>query len=191
MRLTNRALVEFGERLFDGRLDIDGLVDLTERHVIEFDDGLRVIRMANYSAAYAEEQRRSANRKARALFRSLLTSEQFAAYRRNRSVVITGSAGGRYRIQPTYSVTTLALERHGKAEIAVDSFCLHDEANRLPYADIAAAHMLWLLVDEPGFLRAANRHPLPNMRVWGVANPGWSGDWQRRLRGRRQQEVAA
>lgn len=107
------------------------------------------------------EDREPAERKARALFRSWLTAAQRAELTRTGQVVVTGSAGGRYRIGPTWLATTRRIERHGRRDFAVAQYCLHDAGAELPRADIALAHLLLIVTDEAEFLRQANEHARP------------------------------
>lgn len=170
--------------------------------------------------SYSANTHRACDRRARALFRSWLTADQRRELRIFGRVRIVGSAGGRYDISPTWGRSTSELERHGKNWYRVAWFCYHDvvlskgderalieggfrsddidavrRSNKvfevpLPQADVALAHMLFLLTDESWFRSVANRHP--------IAVQSWDGAYRRRLnaarRGRSEdlaQEIAA
>ncbi len=127
---------------------------------------------------------RRPQRMARRLFRSWLTQRQRDEHRRRGSVVVRGSAGGTYRVQPESVRTTVRVERHGSRWYARGAwYCLHPEDVDLPPADLALAHLLLLTTDEPAFLAAANAH--------AAGDQMWDRDYLRRLREARDREAAA
>jgi hypothetical protein len=129
-------------------------------------------------ACYEIERRleRPPQRKATRLLASWLTQAQRRQFGRRGYVHVRGSAGGRYRIHPYGGADK--IERHGKRWFARADYCLHDEARELPQADVALAHYLWIVTDEPTFLRMANEHKREML---------WNGAWLRRLNAARRQ----
>lgn len=128
----------------------------------------------------------SAQRRALALFRSLLTRAERDELRRNRCVTIdTGSA--RYRLHPNTGGLQV-LERHGSQWYVKGLFCYHEAEGqpRLPSADRSIAHLMLLRYDEERLLAEANI-------TWrDRINAGWDGDWRRRLNAaRREREATA
>lgn len=126
-------------------------------------------------ARYRRAQR-PAQRRALALFRSLLTPAELAEYRRTRYVTI--HAFSHYRLYPNTGVVQ-AIERHGSRWYVKGVYCYHEPQGeaRLPNADRSVAHLLLLRYDEEAFLREAN------VRWLEWANRGWDGQWRRVLRG--------
>lgn len=114
----------------------------------------------------AEERHRTEERqaarariagRAEALLASLLDEDQFRSYLRHGWFDVTGSAGGRYRINrngQAGNVDELAAE----GDHRVASLCIHPYGG-YPDADAHAAQYLALVTNEPGFRRTANRTP--------------------------------
>lgn len=117
-------------------------------------------------AMLADEQRRTDDRRAsrariagraESLLASLLDEDQIRSYTQDGWFDVTGSAGGRYRINrngQAGNVDELAAE----GDHRVASLCIH------PYggfhdADAHAAQYLALVTDELSFRRTANRTP--------------------------------
>jgi len=119
-----------------------------------------------------------AQRRARGLLCSLLSTDQRAELGRRRYVTVVGSAGGIYRLFPGTRGAQRVV-RHGRHWYAAASYCLHDPENELPPADVTVAQMLLLMADEPAFLATANATP----------SFLWDGQWLRRLRARRREEA--
>lgn len=136
-------------------------------------------------ACYAIQRRleRPPQLKATRLLASWLTPSERRQLRRRGYVHVRGSAGGWYRIHPHSGANK--IERHGRRWFTKADYCLHDAEQELPRADVALAHYLWLVTDEPAFLRMANEHRRDML---------WNGEWLRRLkaaRRKRQQDEAA
>ena len=134
----------------------------------------------------AKPKRAAAQRRAMGLLRSFLNAEQLRTLRNDRQFYVVGSLGGIYRIWPRVGLTR-QVERHGKRLWQKTAFCLHDrgeQTERMPPADLALTHMLWLLEDEANFLATANHTQERQMQ--------WDGEWRRRLnRARRKREESA
>lgn len=117
-------------------------------------------------AILADERQRTEDRRAarariagraEALLASLLDEDQFRSYLRHGWFDVTGSAGGRYRINrngQAGNVDELAAE----GDHRVASLCIHPYGG-YPDADAHAAQYLALVTNEPGFRRTANRTP--------------------------------
>jgi len=131
-----------------------------------------------------EMQRRTKpeQRKALRLFRSWLTENQRQQLRTRQDVMVRGSAGGMYRINP-YCGATERVERHGKRWFARTRFCYHDPAGELPKADVALGHLLLIRADEPEFILRANEHV--------SSGEMWSSAYRRRLAVARRFRIAA
>lgn len=90
----------------------------------------------------------------------LLNPDERAAYERDGHLVVAGSAGGRYRIEPGYQQNVYELDEHGNRR-AGGRLCahpvMHDEVGALPREDAMVAQLLMLRYNEPGFLAIANR----------------------------------
>jgi hypothetical protein len=138
--------------------------------LLEYEQLRRDARRAAYSRS---------NRRAFALLRSFLTSEQLRTLQHSRYFHVQGSAGGTYRLCVRTGVVQ-RVERHRSRWYWMATFCLHDYAEdapdkkRVPIADLALQHMLLLMADEPAFLSAAN--------VSTSARRLWDGEWLRELR---------
>jgi hypothetical protein len=131
-------------------------------------DQRQVLALAEYERRFGRCASRSPEqRKARRLLRSLLAPWERREWSRNGEFHTIGSAGGRYRIRPSVG-HTWRLEFHGTRWFGVSRFCLHDEAEELPPADIAVAHYLLLRANEPAFLALANEH-LWERQMWNPA----------------------
>lgn len=140
--------------LFNGEImpddvDIDAM---TDRERGEF---LTIFRYEAWRRSDRARGQGPAQHRALGLFRSLLTPDQHAEWRRRRCVTVRGSAGGRYRIYPVTGQTE-RVERHGRRWFCRERYCYHDPLAQLPNADTSIAHLLLLTTDEPGFLAAAN-----------------------------------
>lgn len=133
--------------------------------------------------ALQQQAARRGQRRACALLRSLLSPAQQAEWRRShKTFTVTGSAGGRYRLCPTTG-GAWRLARHGRYDIGVASFCLHDPERQVPPADETIGHLLWLLADEPAFCARANMTVRPHA--------GWDGAWLRACAAARRARRAA
>lgn len=100
-----------------------------------------------------------------------------AELRRRGAIVVTGSAGGWYRIDPGAGCAE-RIERHGRRWFARATYCLHPPDENWPDADVALAQMLLIVTDEPAFLMAANEHRREML---------WNGQWLRRLAAARKE----
>jgi hypothetical protein len=140
-----------------------------------------VFALCLYELERRDRARREAQRRALRLLRSWLPPAQVEQFQRSRCFTVTGSAGGRYRLHPDTG-TTQRVERHGKRDYAVESYCLHPPDQRLPPADISLAHYLLLVTDEPRFLALAN--------AYSCRDRLWNGDYLRRLRAARREGQA-
>jgi hypothetical protein len=91
--------------------------------------------------------------RAESLLKSRLTPQQLAQYERGRSFEVTGSAGGRYRINhgDVYNITRLDVD---------EIICTVPEGH-LCIGDTLLAQKIALETDEPGTLK--------------IANHGWTG----------------
>lgn len=144
-------LSDLAKRIADGELHPDmGCCD----HLSEGDRRF-VLGLVRYELI--ERDRKPRQAKALALFLSWLTPEQRRRASRNRTVIIQGSAGGWYRLQPWYGQTEL-VERHGSKFWRIGTFCYHDD-DGMPNADVALGHLLLILTDEPRFRAEANFTP--------------------------------
>lgn len=90
----------------------------------------------------------------------LLNPDERAAYEQDGHLVVAGSAGGRYRIDPGYQQNVYELDEHGNRR-AGGRLCahpvMHDDVGALPREDAMVAQLLMLRYNEPGFLAIANR----------------------------------
>jgi hypothetical protein len=111
---------------------------------------VRTLRLTTYDGIP-----RAAKRRAAALFRRWLSSDQRSELRRLGYFFFIGSAGGVYRLYPA-SGRAERVERHGKNWFCIAIYCYHSESEALPTSDTALAHYLFLLTDELGFLASAN-----------------------------------
>jgi hypothetical protein len=116
-------------------------------------------RDADWRRRHAEQQaaRVRVTERAEKLLLSLLTADQAASYLRDGWFEVTGSAGGRFRINRRGQAGNIdELPADGGPRIA--SYCIHPSGG-FPDADAQAAQYLMLVTDEPGFRRTANRTP--------------------------------
>lgn len=122
-------------------------------------------------------------RRARRLLYTLLTPAQLARCRRDGTFVVTGSLGGRYRLNARCGHVE-KVERHGRYYWRRWSFCYHEDTeDELPPADRTIAHMLTLTTDEGAFLAEANVQHRSDL---------WNGEWRRQLNAaRREREAVA
>jgi hypothetical protein len=169
---TEADVVALAQRLADHEVAPDAVdwSEFTERQV----------RSVMLYVGYIFHNRQRASPKARRLFRSWLTREERRELTRSGHVTVTGSAGGRYRVNIHGS--THRIELHGRRWFRRESYCLHPEMF-VPDGDIALAHYLLLRTDEPAFLAQANRHEGYSLL--------WNGDWLRRLSAARRERAQA
>lgn len=142
-----------------------------------------VFAMAMYELRLMRDKAQApAQRKARRLLRSLLTTDQLRQFRDNHEFIVTGSSGGHYRLHAR-SGRAWAVEKHGTRWFQVAAFCIYTEGHEVPPADNTIAHLLMLTTDEPGFLSIANRFERRLMC--------WDGPYLRRMRQHRLERAAA
>ena len=120
------------------------------------------------------EQRNQAQRRARALLKSLLTPAQLAELKRRQYVTVVGSKGGVYRLHPRMGRVE-GVDKHGSRWFARRGYCFHfaDPNSQLPKADICVGQLLLLSCDEDEFLSKANVKENTSML--------WDGAWLKRL----------
>lgn len=118
--------------------------------------------------AIRESQRRRAamarvTERAETLLLGLLDPVQAASYAERGWFEVTGSAGGRFRINRRGQAGNIdELPADGDYRIA--SYCIHPSGG-FPDADAHVAQFLRLVTDEPGFRRVANRTPRRRLPV--------------------------
>ena len=116
---------------------------------------------------WEERQRRSeeylarrvvAGERATQLLLAVLDAAQRASYEADRTFVVIGSHGGRYRIHRGSNGNVEALDPVTGERTA--RLCAHPTMRHglLPDSDVALAQLLHLRTDEPGFCRVANVH---------------------------------
>lgn len=121
------------------------------------------IRVAHEDADRRMLARVRANERALGLLMSLLDEEQQATYRNDGYFDVTGSKGGRWRIERRGQAgNVLLLPAAGQDE--ADMFCIHPP-DHLPDADAHMAQMLHLVTDEDSFRRTANRAGRRHLRA--------------------------
>jgi hypothetical protein len=142
-----------------------------------------VMALTLYEASRRKRTRSKSQRRAMRLLRSLLSPGQLENLRKRESIRVIGSEGGVYRLYPKTGRAEF-LERHGKREYGMRSYCLHEPPGDppLPPADRTIAHLLMLTADEPSFLATANKTESRPM--------GWDSEWQKR-RWKIRMELAA
>lgn len=121
-------------------------------------------------------RRGAKQRRAMALLRSFLTEAQKAQLDRSRCFDYVG-AKGTYRFWPTTGALH-RVEQHGKRMVLMGRFCIHDEEDELPRADVTLGQLLMVVNDEEGFLTVANR---TDDNPWQGARQ-WDGEHRRRVR---------
>jgi len=126
--------------------------------------------------------RRRGQRRAMRLLRTFLSAEQRRTVASGGRFLVVGSLGGVYRLHPHHGAVE-RVERHGRHWFATVSYCLHDDGREMPPADLALAHMLWLLSDEAQFLAVANARPMMSEL--------WNGEYLRRIREARARRALA
>lgn len=185
---TDREYIEVVCRVIAGELGPgDALTQLhwTDGTACSTSEARWLMRLIEYEQSrVAKPKRQAAQRRAMGLLRTLLNPEQLRTLRASRSFKLTGSLGGTYRLWPRMGLTE-QLERHGTRHYRKLTFCLHDPGGpneRMPNADLAIAHMLWLVEDEQKFLVTAN-HTVVDHRQW-------DGAWRRRLNQARRERQA-
>lgn len=135
------------------------------------DDGAAWSEFFREYAQHQAKRNPAAQRRAMALFRSFLDSQQRATLRHRGFVCVVTASGTAYRVNPRRG-TTHRAGQHGTRVYGTTAYCYHDATHELPKADVALAHMLLLLADEGAFLRAANATPRRSQ---------WDGAWRRKL----------
>lgn len=105
-----------------------------------------------------EQARVEAGDRAVLLLRSILTAEQCASMDEHGYFVVTGSAGGRYRIRLHTSNGNIEWLRED--DRVGGRICAHPTMTEhwLPMADVALAQLLALTTDERAFAALANLH---------------------------------
>jgi hypothetical protein len=122
-------------------------------------DRLDLTAIRDYHRAWTVKQNKGPQHRALKFLRSLLSPEQRKQLRAWKGFYVTAPSGRQYRLWPqTGNVERVTT--HGKRRYKAFRFCLHDDpgpdGKRVPPADLSIAHMLWLTVDEAGFLEKAN-----------------------------------
>lgn len=124
-------------------------------------------------SVYSHAQQRQREDRARArvlasdraseLLMSLLSDEQAHAYHLTGEFEVMGSAGGLYRVRRGTSGNIDWIDPEGQVGARL---CAHPTMAQgwMPEQDVAAAQVLALITDEPGFVRVANVH-------WGRRPP--------------------
>ena len=129
---------------------------------------------------HRENKRRLANKRAMALFESMLTPKQLRDHKEFGHIQVTGATGQKYRIVTAKRQSDGNVHILNKWGKSVTSICAHPtwmdnsegSVELLPHADGFLTQMLWLQTDDISFLRTA--------RLMG-------GEWPeeiKRLRGR-------
>lgn len=104
-----------------------------------------------------ERERERAAARAERLLLSFLTPEQARSYVADGFFLVTGSAGGRWRIRREgYMGNVDLLDEDGRQ---VAWYCIHPPGS-LPDADAHLAQMLHLVTDEESFRAIGNAHPV-------------------------------
>ncbi len=98
--------------------------------------------------------------RAEQLLLSFLTPEQARSYTEDGSFLVTGSAGGRWRIRHDGHMGNVDLL--DEAGQVVAWYCIHPPGG-LPDADAYLAQMLHLVTDEESFRVIGNAHPQANL----------------------------
>lgn len=158
-----------------------GTITPEEIQALSFDDRQLLATLIAYDIEYQARRRavRSpAHRRAFALLRSFLNTDQQRMLTNSRCFHVRGSAGGLYRLHTCTGVVQ-RIERHGKRWYWCATFCLHDYADdapdkkRIPLPDLALQQMLLLQTDEHEFLATAN--------LSTSARRLWDSQWVREL----------
>lgn len=109
----------------------------------------------------AEENKKvqeAAAKRAEGLLLANLTLEQRAAYKKERTFIVNGSHGGRFKLMRGYSHNVKELDEEGRE---VRTFCIHPPAQHpCPNEDNVLLQKLMLQTDEEEFRRIANARPL-------------------------------
>jgi len=181
-RLSTQEMIDFIFGLIRGEITAE------EAQELHHADYREVVALLQYELDRRrweadKKKRAKAQRRARALLRSFLTPQQKKHLRDRRGFFVRGSLGGMYRLHPATG-TVYRVEKHGKRWFGVIRYCLHDEDNVMPPADLSLGQMLLLLSDEQAFLDEANATDERSRTLW-------NGDWLRRLNQARRERAAA
>ncbi|MCY3018253.1 MAG: cysteine--tRNA ligase [Planctomycetota bacterium] len=87
----------------------------------------------------------------RKLFESWVTEKDLMEFKQHGSIVVTGSAGGRYRIRTGYIINVDALDHEGNVKCRL---CVNIPGH--PMFNSMLAQYVGIKTDEPGFLKKAN-----------------------------------
>lgn len=104
---------------------------------------------------------RAAAERARQLFLSHLSPEQRDQYDRDRSIIVVGQSGRRYRIRdnPNGSVNAnIDVLRAGNDNVVDYRLCAHCRLGTVPHHDHLLTQKVHLELAEDAFVQRANRH---------------------------------
>lgn len=102
---------------------------------------------------------RAAAERARQLFLSHLSPEQRDQYDRDRSIIVVGQSGRRYRIRDNGSVNAnIDVLRAGNDNVVEHRLCAHCRFGTVPHHDHLLTQKVHLEMAEDAFVRRANRH---------------------------------
>lgn len=158
MERSTAELVTIAKQFLDGAISPQEMVafDFTEA------EGRKVFAFINYEAEYRYHNcpsQRRAQRRAKALLRSLVSPKQWREFRSRACFKVRGSAGGMYQLCPeTGAVHGLVLWK-GRWYPVTDYCLIHPSKCDLPPADTTISHLLLLTADEPAFLAEAHARP--------------------------------
>ena len=183
---TDQELIALVEGILTDRISPMQLDDLrwADSTAITERESLDVLTMYAYALRQRRRNRPIAQRKAMRLLRTLLSPEQRRTLRSGRYFYVTTWSGVTFRFLPRCGFTE-RVERHGKRWYSRSHFCLHDDNEELPPADIVMAHLLLIISNEGKFLAMANEHETRRQL--------WNGEYirgMRRARIEREREQA-
>lgn len=101
-----------------------------------------------------EEERKLAEKKAKALLTSKLDKKQLSDFKEKESFVVTGSNGGRYLITKGISGNVCAITKRGKEKAR---YCFHPVGD-LPVYDVMLSQKLMLETKEKEAIEVANKY---------------------------------
>jgi len=155
---TTAELVAIAKQFLDGLITPEAMVafEFTE------EETRTVVAFIEYEAAYRRDNspaRLRAQRRAKALLRSLVSAKQWREFRSRGCFKVCGSAGGMYQLcLETGAVHGLTLWK-GRWYTVTDYCLIHPSKFELPPADTTISHLLLLTADEPAFLAEAHARP--------------------------------
>lgn len=162
--------------LIRGLADHSIAPDQVDWTIISEEDTNRIWQALHWALECQQERKRTrgrGQRRARRLLNSILTPAQLGQLRRSRRFFTVGTLGGHYRLWPNMG-TAERVQKHGKLWVAHTSFCLHDDPQIMPPADVTIGHLMMLRSNEAQFLELANHTDCLTQL--------WNGEYLRRFR---------